>query len=317
VIFLIEGEEEVGSGSLPDFLDKHRKELACDVIAISDTGMAADGYPTLSYALRGIATMEVRVIGPSHDLHSGIYGGAVANPATAAAELVAGLHNACGRVAIEGFYDAVREPAEWEREAAAASPLRKEDIAAQAGVSELCGEQGFDAVERIGARPTAEINGIGGGYQGQGSKTVIPSEAFFKISFRLVPNQIPGEILRLADAHFAKHKPAGVRLEITHGHGGPPYFFDPNCPDGMAARRALEKVFGKKPALMREGGSIPILAAFQEKLGRDPLLLALASPDCRAHAPDENFPVDNFLAGIRLNRVLLEELAGVGPLTNT
>ena len=318
VIFLIEGEEEVGSGSLPEFLETHREELACDVIAISDTGMAADGYPTLSYALRGIATMDVKVIGPSHDLHSGVYGGAVANPATVAARLVASIHDELGRVAIAGFYDSVKDPAGWEREAAVASPLRDADIAAQAGVGELSGEPGFSAVERIGARPTAEINGIGGGYQGQGSKTVIPSEAFFKISFRLVPDQDPDEILRLAEAHFAKHKPAGVRLEITRGHGGSSYFFDPNSPDGLAARRALEKVFGKKPALMREGGSIPILATFREKLGRDSLLLALASPDCRAHAPDENFPVENFLAGIRLNRALLEELSNLDrPIPHT
>ena len=317
VIFLIEGEEEVGSGNLPDFLEKHREDLACDVIAISDTGMAADGYPTLSYALRGVAAMEVKVTGPSHDLHSGVYGGAVVNPAAAAARLIASLHDDQGRVAIEGFYDSVKDPAGWEREAAAASPLRDADIASQAGVSELDGEQGFSAVERIGARPTAEINGLGGGYQGEGSKTVIPSEAFFKITFRLVPDQTPEEILRLAQAHFEKRKPAGVRLEITPGHGGAPYFFDPNSPDGLAARRALESVFGKKPALMREGGSIPILTTFQQKLDCDSLLLALASPDCRAHAPDENFPVENFQAGIRLNRALLEELARVEPLIDT
>lgn len=313
VIFLIEGEEEVGSGNLPDFLEKHRQELACDVIAISDTGMAADGYPTLSYALRGIAAMEVRVQGPSHDLHSGIYGGAVANPATAAARLIASLHDENGRVAIPGFYDAVQPPADWEREAAAASPLRDNDIAEQAGVTELDGEAGFSAIERIGARPTAEINGMGGGYQGQGSKTVLPAEAFFKISFRLVPDQKPEDILRMAGEHFEKHKPKGIHLEIEHGHGGAPYFFDPNSPDGLAARRALEKVFEKKPALMREGGSIPILTTFQEKLGCDSLLLALASPDCRAHAPNENFPVENFLLGIRLNQALLKELASIEP----
>ena len=309
VIFLIEGEEEVGSGCLPAFLDRHLDELGCDVIAISDTGMAAEGYPTLSYALRGVAAMEVRVIGPSHDLHSGVYGGAVVNPVTAAARLIATLHDNAGRVAIPGFYDAVTEPAEWEREAAAALPLCDRDIAAQAGVTELDGERGFSAIERIGARPTAEINGIGGGYQGQGSKTVLPAEAFFKLTFRLVPEQQPEEILRLATAHFEKHKPPGVRLEITPGHGGAAYFFDPNSPDGLAARRALQTVFGKEPALMREGGSIPILTTFRDKLGCDSLLLALASPDCRAHAPDENFPVENFLMGIRLNRVLLHELA--------
>ena len=309
VIFLIEGEEETGSESLPGFLGKHRGELACDVIAISDTGMAADGHPTLSYALRGIATMEVRVTGPSHDLHSGCYGGAVVNPATVAARLVAGLHDADGRVAIAGFYDAVKDPQPWEREAAAASPLRDEDIARQAGVERLGGEPGFSAVERIGARPTAEINGIGGGYQGEGSKTVLPAEAFFKVSFRLVPDQKPDAILELAEDHFARHAPAGVRVVCTRGHGGEPYACDPNGPDGMAARRALEEVFGKPPALMREGGSIPILTTFRNMLGRDSLLLALASPDCRAHAPDENFPAANFLAGIRLNRALLAELA--------
>ena len=309
VIFLIEGEEEVGSRNLGDFLECHRDELACDVIAISDTGMAADGYPTLSYALRGIAAMEVRVLGPSHDLHSGVFGGAVANPATAAARLIASLHDVGGRVAIEGFYDEVRPMEDWEREAAAASPLKDADIAAQAGVAVLAGEEGYSAVERIGSRPTAEINGIGGGYQGEGSKTVLPAEAFFKVTFRLVPNQKPDEILTLAEEHFFKHCPPGILLEIERGHGGEPFHVDPNGKYGMAARRALESVFGKKPALTREGGSIPILVDFQKTLGRDSLLLALASPDCRAHAPDENFPLANFFAGIRLNRALLEELA--------
>ena len=263
----------------------------------------------LSYALRGIAAMEVRVLGPSHELHSGVYGGAVANPASAAARLIASLHDAGGRVAIEGFYNVVRPMEAWEREAAAASPLKDADIAEQAGVAVLAGEEGFSAVERIGARPTAEINGIGGGYQGEGSKTVLPAEAFFKVTFRLVPDQTPDEILTLAEAHFRKHCPPGIRLEIERGHGGEPFHLDPNGRDGMAARRALESVFGKVPALTREGGSIPILVDFQKTLGRDALLLALASPDCRAHAPDENFPLANFLAGIRLNRALLEELA--------
>lgn len=313
VIFLVEGEEEVGSDHLADFLKTHREELACDVIAISDTGMACDAYPTLSYALRGIAAMEVRVKGPSHDLHSGVYGGAVANPATAAARLIASLHDAGGRVAIEGFYDDVADPEPWEREAAASAPVRDEDIAEQAGVTELAGEEGFNALERIGARPTAEVNGIGGGYQGEGSKTVLPAEAFFKLTFRLVPGQTPERILDLATAHLEKHRPRGIRLEIERGHGGDPYFADPNSPDGLAARRALAEVFGKEPALMREGGSIPILGSFKEILGRDSLLVALASPDCRAHAPDENFPLENFFAGIRLNRALLRELAAVKP----
>ena len=309
VIFLIEGEEEVGSEHLAEFLEKHRSELACDAIAISDTGMAADGYPTLSYALRGIAAMEVRVFGPSHDLHSGIYGGAVANPATAAARLIASLHDSQGRVAIEEFYDDVQPMEEWERKAAAESPVSDQAIAEQAGVSELWGEAGYSSVERIGARPTAEINGIGSGYQGEGTKTVLPAEAFFKVTFRLVANQNPVTVLEQARRHFEKHKPPGVRLEIIDGHGGKPFFLNPKGARGVAACRALESVFGKKPALTREGGSIPILADFQRILGHPALLLALASPDCRAHSPNENFPVENFLIGIRLNKALLKELA--------
>lgn len=309
VIFLIEGEEEVGSDNLENFLMAQRENLACDFIAISDTGMAADGYPTLSYALRGIAAMEVKVHGPSHDLHSGVYGGAVANPATAAARLVASLHHADGRVAIPGFYDDVRDLADWEREAAAAAPVTDADIAEQAGVEELFGEPGYNALERIGARPTAEVNGIGGGYQGEGSKTVLPAEAFFKLTFRLVPNQDPARILKLAEDHLRKNCPPGVKMTIEGGHAGAPFFADPNSTGGLAAQRALQEVFGKKPALLREGGSIPILGAFQRILGRDALLVALASPDCRAHSPDENFPLENFFAGIRLNQVLLRELA--------
>lgn len=312
VIFLIEGEEEVGSTHLAEFLRAHRDELACDVIAISDTGMAADGYPTLSYALRGVAAMEVTVTGPSHDLHSGVYGGAVANPATAAARLIASLHDADGRILIDGFYDKVRGLAAWEREAAMAAPVKDSDIAEQAGVDELFGEPGFTALERIGARPTAEVNGIGGGYQGEGSKTVLPASAFFKLTFRLVPDQTPDAILDLAEAHLRKHCPAGVKLTIERGHGGEAYFLDPNSPDGIAARAALESVFGKKPALLREGGSIPILTSLREVLGRDSLLVALASPDCRAHSPDENFPLENFFTGIRLNKELLARLAHAG-----
>jgi acetylornithine deacetylase/succinyl-diaminopimelate desuccinylase-like protein len=309
VVFLVEGEEEIGSPHLAPFLERNREALACDAIAISDTGMAAHGHPTLSYALRGIACMEVHVHGPSHDLHSGIYGGTVPNPATVAARLIASLHDAEGRIAIEGFLDAVQPLREWEREAAAESPLTDAALLEQTGVSALTGEPGFSPAERIGARPTAEVNGIGGGYQGEGSKTVIPAEAFFKLSFRLVPDQKPAEILALARRHLERHKPPGVRLEMIDGHGGEPFMVDPTGPQGTAARRALERVFGKKPALMREGGSIPILVDFQRILGHPPLLLALASPDCRAHSPNENFPVANFLKGIELGPVLLEELA--------
>ncbi len=311
VIFLIEGEEEIGSPSLEAFLVAHRDELACDLIAISDNGMIADFYPTLSYALRGIAAMEVRVSGPSVDLHSGAFGGAIMNPATAAARLVASLHDDDGRVAIPGFYDAVVPMLDWEREAAAKCPLTEAHILAYTGAPSLFGEAGYSAIERIGARPTAEVNGIGGGYQGEGTKTVLPASAFFKLTFRLVSGQQPGVILDLAERHLRARCPAGVRIEIERGHSGEPYFCDPMSRDGVAAQAALERVFGIAPALYREGGSIPILTSFKKILGADSLLPALASPDCAAHSPNENFPIRNFLAGIELNKALLEELARV------
>ena len=308
VVFLVEGEEEIGSDNLGSFLDKHRSELDCDVIVISDTGMVAHGYPTLTFSLRGIAALEFRVHGPTQDLHSGVFGGAVMNPATAAARLIASLHDADGRIAIEGFYDDVRAMFDWERDAAAALPITDADICALAGVSELAGEPGFTSIERLGARPTAEVNGMGGGYQGEGTKTVLPREAFAKLTFRLVPNQRSEDILRLVEAHLNARCPKGVRLEILPGHCGEPYYMDPNSLYGKAALRALQQVFGRKPALMREGGSIPIVTTFKKILGADSLLLALASPDCHAHSPNENFPLENFFAGIRLSQAVIGEI---------
>ena len=308
VIFLVEGEEETGSAHLAGFLEKHKAELACDVIIISDTGMAEHGYPTLTYSLRGIAALEFKVRGPALDLHSGVFGGAVMNPATAVARLIASLHDNNGRVAIAGFYDDVSPLEDWEREAAASLPITEDSIRALTGVQTLFGEAGYSAIERTGARPTAEVNGIGGGYQGEGTKTVLPREAFAKLTFRLVPNQKPEKILQVAEAHLRKHCPPGVTLEIMPGHCGEPYYVNPHSPEGEAAMRALETVFGRKPALLREGGSIPIVTTFKQMLGADSLLLALASPDCQAHSPNENFPIENFLAGIRLSQVALKEL---------
>lgn len=310
LIFLIEGEEEVGSTHLEEFLRTHRDELKCDIIAISDTGMAAHDYPTLTYALRGITALEFTVRGPALDLHSGVYGGAVANPVTAAARLVATLHDADGRVAIPGFYDDVAPLEEWERAAAIESPITDAAFLEQTGSPALFGEAGYNSVERVGARPTAEVNGIGGGYQGIGTKTVLPREAFVKLTFRLVNNQNPDHILDLAEAHLRKHCPPGVTLEIERGHSGLPYVFYPNSPDGEAAQAALAEVFGKKAVLTREGGSIPIVTTFKQVLGVDTLLVALASPDCQAHSPNENFPLENFEKGIALNQALLRHLAG-------
>ena len=312
LIFLIEGEEEIGSEHLEEFLHAHREELQCDLIAISDTGMVGLGIPTFTYGLRGIAAMEVKVIGPASDLHSGIYGGAVMNPVTALARLIATLHDGEGRVAVPGFYDGIPALEKWEREAWAKLPFGDADILKVTGAGELFGEAGYTSMERTWARPTAEVNGIGGGFQGVGTKTVLPSEAFAKLTFRLVPSQQPADILEKISAHLQSHCPRGVRLEITTGHSGEPYVTDPNSPDGLAARRALQRAFpGKEVALIREGGSIPIVNTFKRILGAETLLLGLALPDCRAHAPNENFPLENFFGGIRLNRALLEELAAV------
>lgn len=310
LIFLFEGEEEIGSPNLAGFLQQHREALRCDVIAISDTGMVAPGVPTLGYGLRGITCCEAILRGPKGDLHSGLFGGAVANPATAIGRLVSSLHSADGRVAIDGFYDQVRPLENWEREMWAKVPgMADADLLKVTGSPSSFGEPEFTSAERICARPTAEINGIGGGYQGEGSKTVIPSQAFVKLSFRLVPDQDPQDIMSKVQLHLEKNCPQGVEIEITPGHDGKPYYTDPNSAYGLAAQAALRSTFNAEPVLIREGGSIPIVQTFREILGADTLLLGLALPDARIHAPDENFPVANFEAGIRLNQALLNELA--------
>ena len=310
LILLFEGEEEIGSPNLAPFLEKNKAALACDIIAISDTGMVAPNTGTLGYGLRGITCAEVKITGPARDLHSGLFGGAVANPATAIARLVASLHLPDGTVAIEGFYNDVRPIEAWEREMWTKVPgVSDEDFLKVTGSPATFGEPGFSSAERVGARPTAEINGIGGGYQGEGSKTVIPAEAFVKISMRLVPDQDPQTILALLKNHLEKHCPPGVNLEIEIGHDGKPYACDPHSDFGKAAQRALKRVFPGEPMLIREGGSIPIVQAFRDILGTDTLLLGLALADAQIHSPNENFPIENFEAGIRLNQALLEELA--------
>jgi acetylornithine deacetylase/succinyl-diaminopimelate desuccinylase-like protein len=309
VILLIEGEEEIGSTHLAAFLAAHRDELRCDIAAVSDTGMVARGVPTFTYGLRGIMALELRVGGPAMDLHSGIYGGAVANPATALARLLATLHDSDGHVAIAGFYDDVLPVQDWERAAWSKLPRTDEELLALTGAPGLFGEAGYTSIERSSARPTAEINGFGSGYQGEGSKTIIPSKAMAKLTFRLVPGQNPERIEELATAHLRRHLPPGVTLEIKGGHTGAPYFTDPNSAAGQAAQRALRSTFHAEPALIREGGSIPIVQTFKDVLGVETLLLGLALPDARAHSPNENFPLENFRAGSILNRNLLRELA--------
>ncbi len=307
---VIEGEEEIGSANLGPFLSQNRDALKSDVAVVSDTGMIERGVPTLSYGLRGVTALEVKVTGPKMDLHSGIYGGAVANPITALAQLLATLHDREGRVTIAGFYDRVKPLEDWEREAWRKLPVDGDKLVLkETGVPELFGEAGYNSLGRVWARPTAEINGIGGGYQGKGTKTVIASHAMAKLTFRLVPDQKGDEILRLAKTHLRKNQPKGVTLEITDGHSGPWYLTDPHSQIGEAAQRALREAFNAEVALIREGGSIPIVSEFRGILGIETLLMGLALPDCRAHSPNENFPLENLDGGIRLNKAILHELA--------
>ena len=309
VIFLVEGEEECGSDNLEAFLNEYRQELKPDIIAISDTGMVAAETPAFTYGLRGILALEVRLHGAASDLHSGIYGGIAPNPATLLARMIATLHDEQFRVAVPGFYDSVIPVQPWEQEEWSRLPLDAEAFKAIIQSPALLGEAGYTPVERAWARPTAELNGIGGGYQGLGSKTVIPREAFAKLTFRLVPNQTPAEIETRVREHLERVCPPEVRIEIASGHGGEPFLCNPMSPDSLAARRAVARTWGREAALIREGGSIPILQTFKRVLESDVLLIGLALPDCAAHAPNENFPVMNFEAGIRMNQALLEELA--------
>jgi acetylornithine deacetylase/succinyl-diaminopimelate desuccinylase-like protein len=313
LIMVVEGEEEIGSTNLPGFLRSHRRELACDVVAISDSSMVAPGHPTSTYGLRGLAAVEVTVTGPDHDLHSGVFGGAVENPVTVLARLIAGLHDKNLKVRLDGFYEGVKALQPWERKAWKNLPLQEAQLRKMTGAPALLGEKGYTPLERIWARPTAEVNGIGGGYQGEGTKTVLPSKATAKLTFRLVPDQDPKKIVRVIQTYFKQHAPPSVKLKITAGHAGEPYLVDPNAGYGMAAQKALGRLFPtRKPALIREGGSIPIVADFKSILKADTLLLGFCLPDCNAHSPNETFPVSHLDLGLRLNQYLLEEIAAAG-----
>ena len=312
VIFLVEGEEETGSIHLEGFLREHQSELQSDVVVVSDTGMVAPGVPTLTYGLRGILCLEIRLRGPAVDLHSGIFGGSVANPATVLSQMVASLHNDSGRITIPGFYDRVKPIEPWEKELWAKLPFDDEGWLATTGSPTLVGEEGCTTLERVWARPTAEVNGFASGYQGEGPKTIVPSKAVAKLSFRLVPDQDPGELRGVITDFIRSHCPNSVRLEIIYQHEGKPYLVKPDSLFAQAAQRALRKTFDKPVAFIREGGSVPITQSFKDVLRIDTLLLGLALPDAKVHAPNENFPVANFVAGIRLNQYLLQEIADAG-----
>jgi len=306
--FVIEGEEEVGGKNLVEFLKKRRKELHCDAVVVSDTGMPDKKHPALTYALRGIIAFEIILHGPSRDLHSGIFGGAIENPAIALSRLLAQMHDKNGRVAIPHFYDDVAPLSAYERNQFKRLPYKDSALQKLLGVKKLFGERGFTATEQRSARPTFEINGLTSGYQGEGSKTIVPSWARAKITCRLVPNQRPAHINKIVCAYIKKICPPTVRLELAAGHGAEAYYVSPTGAHAQAALRALRGAFKREPVLLREGGSIPIVNEFKKVLGADTLLLGLGLPEDNAHSPNEKFDLDNFENGQRMSALLWQEL---------
>ena len=306
--FVIEGEEEVGSANLSKFLTSHRKELNCEAVVISDTGMPTPKHPALTCGLRGIIAFEITLHGPARDLHSGIFGGAVENPAMALARILGKVHDNHGHIQIPGFYDGVLPLSKYEREQNKRYPLTDAQLQKLVGSPQLFGERGFSATEQRSARPTFEINGLTSGYQGEGSKTIVPAWARAKITCRLVPNQKPAQIRKAVCAWLKQVCPPTVRLEIQAGHGAEAYHVSPESAPAQAALRALEKAFGCKPVLMREGGSIPIVNQFKNILGAESLLLGIGLPDDNAHSPNEKFNLDCFENGQRMSAYLWQEL---------
>ena len=306
--FVIEGEEEVGSKSLGTFLQKHRADLRCDAVVVSDTGIPSPKHPALTYALRGIAALEITLRGPSRDLHSGIFGGSVQNPAMALAQLLAKVHDAKGRITVPGLYEDVAPLTAFERKQLARLPFNRNAYRKFLGVPELFGERGFTPDEQRTARPTFEINGLTSGYQGEGSKTIVPAWARAKVTIRLVPRQQPDKIVKAVQAFLKKQCPPTVTLEIKSGHGAEAYMVSPKSAEAQAALRALRQAFGHEPVLLREGGSIPIVNQFKKILGADTLLLGLALPDDNAHSPNEKFDLDLFAKGQRMSATLWQEL---------
>jgi len=308
VIVLAEGEEEVGSENLSAFIEKHAKRLACDGVIISDSAMFAPGLPSILFSLRGMAYLQIDMQGPGSDLHSGSYGGAVVNPATILARLIASFHDEQRRVAVKGFYDKV---VEWEEDVRAqirALPFREEGFREEAGAPALGGEAGYSTLERIWTRPTLEVNGLLSGYTGEGAKTVLPSKAMAKVSCRLVPDQTPDEITALVTDHVRRMVPPEVTVTVTQLNQGRPWRAALEGPLFEAGRRALQRAFGREPVLTGEGGSIPVVGDFQRILRAPVLLMGFGLPGENAHAPDEWISVENFEKGMLTAALLWEEL---------
>ena len=298
VKFMIEGEEEVGSDNLETFVRENSDKLANDVILISDTGMLANDIPSITTGLRGMSYVEVEVTGPNRDLHSGLYGGAVANPINILAKMIASLHDENNRVTIPGFYSKVEELSAGEREQFKKIPFSLESYQNALDIESVYGEKGFSTLERKSIRPTLDINGIWGGYTGEGAKTVIASKAYAKISMRLVPNQKSEEITELFMDHFVSIAPKGVTVKITPHHGGEAYVMHPDGLEFQAASKAYVETFGKAPIPVRDGGSIPIVALFEDTLQSKTVLMGFGLDSDAIHSPNEHFGVFNFLKGI-------------------
>jgi acetylornithine deacetylase/succinyl-diaminopimelate desuccinylase-like protein len=298
VKFMIEGEEEVGSDNLGTFVKENKAKLKADVILISDTSLISLDQPSITAGLRGLSYMEVEVTGPNRDLHSGVYGGAVANPANVLSKMIASLHDENGRVTIPGFYDQVVELSPTDREALNKASFDLNEYKKELGIEEIQGEKGYTTLERTGTRPTLDVNGIWGGYTGEGAKTVLPSKASAKISMRLVPNQRPDEITALFTKHFLSIAPTSVKVKVTAHHGGEPAVTPTDSKAFKAAASAFEEVWGKTPIPTRDGGSIPIVALFKKELGLDTVLMGFGLDTDALHSPNEHYGIKNFLIGI-------------------
>lgn len=296
--FMIEGEEEIGSPSLTEWMKNNKDLISCDVVLNPDAGMIAPDIPTIVYGLRGLAYFEIRVHGPDHDLHSGVFGGAVLNPAQALCDLIAGMHDSDGRVTLPGFYDSVIPLSYEEKVELARLPLTDESYIEQTGVPALHGEAGYTNFERIGARPTLEVNGLYSGYIGKGSKTVIPSYAMAKVSMRLVPNQVAGDVYQQLLAYLAAHTPNAVRYEVIRMPGGPAYMADINHPATQSLHSALKAAWGKDPVYKREGGSVPIVADIKNVLGVESICTGFGLPSDNIHSPNEHLHVPTWATGI-------------------
>ncbi|WP_425389759.1 dipeptidase [Ekhidna sp.] len=298
VKFMIEGEEEVGSENLEVFVKENRKKLAADVILISDTAMISNETPSINVGLKGLSYLEVEVVGPNRDLHSGVYGGAVANPINILCQMIASLQDEKGRITIPGFYDKVQELSDEYRAKMAEAPFNLDDFKKDLGIDEVKGEEGYSTIERTGIRPTLDVNGIWGGYIGEGAKTVLPSKANAKISMRLVPDQTSDEITKLFEEHFKSIAPKSVKVKVTPHHGGEPAVTPTDSIGYKAAVKAMAKSWGKDPIPTREGGSIPIVALFKEELGLDSILMGFGLNEDAIHSPNESYGLFNYYRGI-------------------